>query len=96
MARIRMSHPIGETPPNFFADYEWIKTNRASLLEKYGEASIIVFGQRVIGVGKSYADAIADAEDASLDIEDEITPVHYHLTSKSFHIGYLRRRSERV
>ncbi len=95
MSQIRMSYQAGETPENFFPDYEWIKQNKASLLEKYGEASILVYKQRVVGFGRSYFDAIENAETTTRDQDDIITPVHYHLTRHSYHIGHVRRKSVR-
>jgi hypothetical protein len=93
MSRIRMSFQAGETPDNFFSDYEWIKANQSSLLDKYGEASILVYKERVVGFGRSYFDAIENAEKAANDSNEIITPVHYHLTRNPYRIGHLRRKS---
>lgn len=49
--RVKMGHKLGETPPNIFADFDWVRRNEAQLLDTYGERSIIVFEQHVIGVG---------------------------------------------
>lgn len=95
MSQIRMSYQAGETPENFFPDYNWIKQNKVSLLEKYGEASILVYEQRVVGFGRSYFDAIANAEMTTRDKDDVITPVHYHLTRNLYRIGHVRRKSIR-
>jgi len=51
--RIRMSHPYGQTPPNVFSDYDWVRRHEKELLEQYGECSIIVYKEQVIGVGDS-------------------------------------------
>ena len=95
MSQIRMSYLAGETPDNFFPDYDWIKQNKASLLEKYGEASILVYKQRVVGFGRSYFDAISNAEVTTRDQDDIITPVHYHLTRNPYRIGHVRRKTVR-
>jgi hypothetical protein len=35
--RIRLSHAKGETPPNTYADFDWVRRNEKQLLEQYGE-----------------------------------------------------------
>jgi hypothetical protein len=49
-------------------------------LEKYGECSIIVYKEQVLGTGETYAAALEDAE-RSLppEITEPITPVHQWL-----------------
>jgi hypothetical protein len=49
------------------------------LLEKYGECSIIVYEQKVIGVGDTYDEALADAERNLPPEIKEITPIHERL-----------------
>ena len=74
--RIRMGHPHGQTPPNVFSDFDWIHRNKKELLAKYGECSIIVFNQEVIGAGPTYKEALENAEaNLSPDVI-EITPAH--------------------
>jgi len=77
--RIRMGHAYGQTPSNIYSDFDWIRRHEQELLEKYGECSIIVFQQKVIGVGPSYAAALEDAERNLPSTTDEITPVHQWL-----------------
>jgi hypothetical protein len=48
-----------------------------------------------VGFGRSYFDAIENAEKATRDQGDIITPVHYHLTRHPYHIGHVRRKSVR-
>jgi len=78
-ARIRMGHAYGETPPNVFADFDWVRRHERELLEQYGECSIIVFQQQVIGVGPTYDEALVDAERNLPSDVDEITPIHERL-----------------
>lgn len=77
--RIRMGHPYGETPPNCFTDYEWVREHERELLDRYGECSIIVYRQQVIGVGETRAAALADAERKLPPDSGEITPIHERL-----------------
>jgi hypothetical protein len=74
--RIRMSHPYGETPPNIFSDYDWVRRHEQELLEQYGECSIIVYQEQVIGVGDSYQASLEDAERNLPPEVGEITPIH--------------------
>jgi hypothetical protein len=77
--RIRMGHPYGQTPSNFYSDFDWIRRHEQALLKKYGECSIIVYQQRVIGVGTTYAAALEDAEKNAVSMAEDITPVHQWL-----------------
>lgn len=75
-SQIRMTHQYGETPTNVFSDFDWIHLHEQELLEKYGECSLIVYQQQVLGVGDTYESALQDAErNLPLEIGD-ITPVH--------------------
>ena len=74
--RIRMGHAYGEVAPNTFADFAWIRRNEKALLEKYGECSIIVYKEQVIGVGDTYQEAIEDAERNLPSDMGVVTPVH--------------------
>ncbi len=80
--RIRMGHPYGQTPPNTYTDFDWIRRHEQELLEKYGECSIIVYQQQVIGVGATYAAALEDAEKNLAPTTGEITPVHQWLAHR--------------
>jgi tetrahydromethanopterin S-methyltransferase subunit H len=78
-SRIRMGHPYGQTPDNVYSDFDWIRRHERELLEKYGECSIIVYKQQVIGVGATYAVALENAEQNLPPTADEITPGHQWL-----------------
>ena len=77
--RIRMGHRYGETPPNVFEDFDWVRRHEKELLEKYGECSIIVYKQQVIGVGANYDEALIDAERNLPPEISEVTPIHERL-----------------
>lgn len=77
--RISMGHPYGQTPSNTYSDFDWIRRHEKELLEKYGECSIIVYQQRVIGFGPTYAASLQDAEKNLASTAGEITPVHQWL-----------------
>lgn len=77
--RIRMGHPHGKTPPNVYSDFDWIRRNKEELISKYGECSIIVYKQQVIGTGSSYKAALENAEQNLPPGDEEITPVHQWL-----------------
>jgi len=86
-----MTHPYGETPKNVFTDFDWVRRHEKELLEKYGEVSVIVYKEEVLGVGETYEEAVADAE-AKLPPEvDEVTPVHERLRFRELRVGLLRR-----
>lgn len=74
--RIRMSHPRGQTPQNIYSDFEWVRQNEKMLLEQYGECSLIVYQEKVIGVGQTYDEAVLDAERNLAPDITEITPIH--------------------
>lgn len=78
-SRIRMGHPYGQTPVNVYSDFDWIRRHEAELLQEYGECSIIVYQQQIIGVGSTYAAALANAETNLPAATGEITPVHQWL-----------------
>jgi hypothetical protein len=80
--RIRMSHAYGQTPPNVFTDFDWVRRHEKELLEKYGENSIIVFQQQVIGVGPTYDTALEDAERNLPPAIGEVTPIHERLVKR--------------
>ena len=75
--RIRLSYARDEkTPPNIFTDHDWVRRHEKELLEKYGECSILVFKEQVIGVGNSFQESLEDAERNLPPGDEEITPVH--------------------
>jgi len=78
-SRIRMRDAYGQTPSNVFSDFDWIRRHMTELIEKHGECSIIVYREQVIGVGNTYAEALADAERNLPHDSPEITPVHQEL-----------------
>src|SRR5438045_4085444 len=78
-SRIHMGHPYGQTPDNVYSDFDWIRRHEKELLAKYGECSIIVYKQQVIGVGSTYAAALENAEMNLPPTSGEITPVHQWL-----------------
>jgi hypothetical protein len=78
-SRIRMRDPYGKTPPNVFGDFDWIRQHEKELINTYGERSIIVYREQVIGVGKTYAEALQNAELNLPADSPEITPVHQEL-----------------
>jgi hypothetical protein len=72
-----MSHHYGEkTPLNVFSDFDWSRLHEKELLEKYGECSVIVYEEQVIGVGATYDEALANAERNLPPDLGEITPIH--------------------
>lgn len=89
-SRIRMTHPYGQTPPNTFSDFDWIKRNEKALLEQYGECTIIVFKEQVIGKGTTYDEAVENAEHQLAPDVGLVTPVHYMLRQRH---PFLRIRS---
>jgi hypothetical protein len=78
-------------PENIFPDFAWAGEQRVALYEKYGDSVVVVYKQEVIGVGKSYAEALADAENhLSGDIE-LITPILKYI-GNPYHIGSFHRK----
>jgi hypothetical protein len=78
-SRIRMGHPLGQTPPNVYSDFDWIRRHEKQLLDKYGECSIIVYNEQVLGTGPNYRAALEDAEQNLPSGTNEVTPVHQKL-----------------
>jgi len=76
-SRIRMTHKYGETPKNVFSDFEWIFENKKELIEKFGECHVIVYQEKVLGVGATYQEALENAERDLPPDMGEITPVHH-------------------
>lgn len=77
---IQMAHPLGQTPPNVYDDFDWIRQHESELFEQYGECSIIVYEHKVIGVGATYVEALDNAEqNLPPALRGTITPVHQWL-----------------
>ena len=81
--RIKMGHPAGQTPPNIYSDFDWIRRHQKELLEQYGECSIIVYKEQVIGKGATYREAVEDAENSLPPDIIEVTPVHQRLAYRN-------------
>ncbi len=81
--RIRMSHPKGQTPQNIYSDFEWVRQNEKMLLEQYGECSLIVYQEKVIGVGQTYDEAVCDAERNLAPEITQVTSVHQRLRQQN-------------
>lgn len=96
MSRIRMGHPYGQTPPNIFSDFDWIRRHEKELLEKYGECSLNVYKEQVLGTGATYAAALEDAERNLPPDAGEVTPVHQWLYHRHMFSGYIRARKNSV
>jgi hypothetical protein len=79
-AHIRTAHPYGHTPENTYTDFDWIRRHERELLAQYGECSILVYKEQVIGIGATYDEAIQNAERSLPPEMGEITPVHQWLT----------------
>lgn len=88
--RIKTGHAKGETPPNIFTDFDWVRRNEKALLAEYGECSIIVYREQVIGIGATYNEALQAAErNLPPDIQ-EVTPIHERLHQRyPNHFDYL-------
>lgn len=82
-SRVKMTHRQGERPRNVVGDFDWVHHHEKELLEKYGEQSIIVYKEQVIGVGETYALAVEDAERNLPPDVTEVTPVHVMLERRN-------------
>jgi hypothetical protein len=61
--RIRTGGPLEERiPQHIIADHDWVHVHRDELIDKYGETYVIVYQQKVLGVGKSREEALTNAE----------------------------------
>ena len=79
-SHIKMSYEYGEKiPPNIYTDHDWVREHEHELLEKYGECSILVYKEQIVGVGDTYQAAIADAERRIAPDAGIITPHHVRL-----------------
>ncbi|GIK67485.1 MAG: hypothetical protein BroJett018_52790 [Chloroflexota bacterium] len=81
--RIKAGHaPDQPTPPHIFSDHEWVRQHENELRDRYGEVYVVVYQQQVYGVGRTYPQALADAE-AHLppditEIEVMVESLHCH------------------
>lgn len=91
-SRIRMSHAYGQTPANVFTDFDWIRRHEKELLAKYGECSLIVYKEQVLGVGQNYDEAVVDAERKLPPEGAEVTPVHRRIFYRHPFLGSLPKR----
>lgn len=73
--RIKITHAYGEVCPNVWSDFAWIRENRKTLLEQYGECIILVYEKHVIGTGQTLDEAVEDADRHLPDEVEQITPV---------------------
>ena len=74
--RIKLGYARDEvTPRNIFTDHDWVRHNESALLDQYGERCIVVFQEAVLGVGDTYDDAVADAEQNLPPDAGEVTPI---------------------
>jgi hypothetical protein len=78
-------------PENIFPDFEWVAENRITLYEKYGDCVVVVYQKEVIGVGKTYSDALANAEGNLADDVELITAIQKYI-GNPYSIGTFRRR----
>jgi hypothetical protein len=76
ISHIHMTHKYGETPANVFSDFDWIRLHENELLEQYGECSVIVYQERVLGIGATYEEALKNAEHNLPFDGGDVTPVH--------------------
>jgi hypothetical protein len=61
--RIRTYGPHGEPiPQHIFVDHDWVREHEDQLVEQFGACYIIVHQGEVLGTGKTYQEAIDNAE----------------------------------
>jgi hypothetical protein len=93
-SRIQIAFPNEEPmPANMLTDFDWVKSNRDNLLEKYGSCIVVVYEQALLGVGDTYLEAIANAEKNLPDNPEIITPV---VKGISYTSARLRRLPKKV
>jgi hypothetical protein len=83
--------PEERMPANMPADFAWLKANRDALAEKYGRCMIVIYEKQVLGVGESYADALANAETNLPESPEIITPIVEPIGYPSFRFGLQRQ-----
>jgi hypothetical protein len=91
--RVKTGH-FGKTPPRVFSDFDWVRDHKKELLAKYGEGSIIVFEQQVLGFGKTYDEALDDAERNLPPEVTEVTAIHAMIHYPQPFASMLLRRKE--
>lgn len=75
-SRIRLSYSRDEkTPPNIFSDHDWVRHHQEELLAEYGERFIVVYQEKVLGVGDTYEAAVQSAENNLPPGDIEVTPI---------------------
>jgi hypothetical protein len=90
--RIRLSHAKGETPPNSYSDFDWVRQNEKQLLAQYGEGILIVYEKRVLGTGQTYQEAVEDAERNLAPEIGTVTPIMAFLHDRRHPFSRLRLR----
>ena len=78
-------------PANIFPDLNWISDNRLELYKKHGNCIVVVYQQEIIGLGKTRAEALNDAETHLSETGAEI-PVAIGYISNPYRIGHMQRR----
>ncbi len=87
--RIKTGHaPAQTTPPHITSDHDWVRQHESELRERYGEVYLVVYQQQVYGVGRTYQQALDDAE-AHLppdlaEIEVRVESLHRHPPTRAF------------
>lgn len=72
-SRIRTYGRHGEpTPKHIFTDHDWVREHQEELLEQYGECYMVVYHEKVLGIGKTRDEAVQNAEAALPDEAGEI------------------------
>jgi hypothetical protein len=88
-SRIQIAFPKDEPmPENIFPDFQWLREHRLELFKKYGSCVVVIYKQKIIGMGKSYDEALADAESKLSDDVELITPIVEYV-SNPYRIGLL-------
>jgi hypothetical protein len=91
-SRIQTAFPDDKPmPANIFPDLNWVSANRLDLYKKHGDCVVVVYQQEIIGMGKTRAEALADAESHLADDVELITPAIGYI-SNPYRIGHLQRR----
>jgi hypothetical protein len=81
---LKMSYRREEsTPPNLFSDHSWYRANYKALLEQYGECSVVIYKEQVIGRGMTYQESLEDAERNLPPDSAVITPIQAWLVHRN-------------
>lgn len=75
--RIRTGHAKGKVAPNTWDDFEWARLHHTELLDQYGSCVAFIYQQQVLGTGKTYGEALANAEKNLPSEIPEATPITY-------------------